>query len=88
MTANDNAAKIIVYSTPWCPDCLRARKVLAASGLDYDEIDVSKDSQAAEVVKSMNNGNRSVPTILFPDGSFLVEPSTSVLNKKLEDYNR
>jgi mycoredoxin len=82
----ENPSKIIVYSTPWCPDCSRARRILIGSGIEFIEINVSKDKEAAEVVKSMNGGNRSVPTIIFPDGSFLVEPSSDVLSEKLQQY--
>ena len=84
----EETSKITVYSTPWCPDCSRARR------LDWQvqesisiEIDVSKDTEAAELVKSMNGGNRSVPTIVFPDGSFLVEPSNKVLiSERLQKF--
>ncbi len=84
----EDSSKIIVYSTPWCPDCSRARRLLAGAGIDFIEIDVSKDTAAAELVKSMNCGNRSVPTIVFPDGSFLVEPSNNTLADKLQQYSQ
>ncbi len=87
MSSKDNTAKITVYSTQWCPDCTRARQVLKDSKVDFDEIDVSKDKEAAEIVKALNNGNRSVPTIVFPDGSFLTEPSGQVLKDKLEQLS-
>lgn len=86
MTPKHTTAKITVYSTRWCPDCIRARRVLTSAGIEYDEIDVSKDAQAAEIVKSMNSGNRSVPTIVFPDGSLLVEPSANELAQKIEEF--
>ena len=74
---------IIVYGTRWCPDCHRACKILGRRKIPYEYIDINRDSQARTYVEQVNNGNRSVPTILFPDGDILVEPSNSALNAKL-----
>jgi mycoredoxin len=52
----------------------------------YEEIDISRDDGAAERVMELNRGYRSVPTILFPDGSHLTEPRTDVLKQKLDAY--
>ena len=76
MTQTD---KIIMYSTSWCPDCHRAKYFFDNYGVEYVEIDVEEQPEAAEIVKKLNGGNRSVPTILFPDGTKLVEPSTQQL---------
>ena len=59
---------ILVYSTTWCADCRRAKRVLDRHGVDYRWIDVDADHDAAERVIRINNGLRVVPTILFPDG--------------------
>jgi mycoredoxin len=75
---------IIVYGTTWCGDTRRARQVFKDLGVDYEWVDIDQDQVAAELVKSMNNGYRSVPTILFPDGSVMVEPSGYQLRQKLE----
>jgi mycoredoxin len=75
---------IIVYGTRWCPDCSRARRVLEKRALPYEYIDINRDALARDFVEQVNKGNRSVPTILFPDGDILVEPSNSTLNKKLD----
>ncbi len=72
-----------MYSTPWCGDCRRAKRVFAALGVEYSEIDIEEDEHAAEEVVRLNRGNRSVPTILFPDGSVLVEPSNATLEAKI-----
>jgi len=77
---------IIVYGTRWCPDCHRARKVLNQREILYEYIDINKDRAARDYVEQVNNGNRSVPTILFPDGDILVEPSNRALNAKLDDF--
>jgi mycoredoxin len=78
------ADHIIVYGTTWCGDTRRARRVLDENSIDYEWVDIDQDSQARKYVEEVNHGYRSVPTIVFPDGSMLVEPSTNELMKKLE----
>ena len=75
---------ITVYGTKWCPDCHRARRVLDGRDIPYTYIDIHRDKQACTYVEQVNHGNRSVPTILFPDGEILVEPSSRDLNAKLD----
>ncbi|MEM5776561.1 MAG: glutaredoxin domain-containing protein [Anaerolineaceae bacterium] len=79
--------QIVVYATAWCPDCSRARRLLDEMKIQYQFVDIDKDPKGKEYVMSVNRGNRSVPTIVFPDGSILVEPSNSVLSQKLVDLN-
>ncbi|MFN3372723.1 MAG: mycoredoxin [Chloroflexus sp.] len=74
---------IVVYGTNWCPDCRRAQRVLDQHGAPYTYINIEHDPDAAEFVVKVNNGNQSVPTIVFPDGSILVEPSNRALQEKL-----
>jgi mycoredoxin len=74
---------ILMYTTSWCGDCRRAKKVFAALGVPYAEIDIDSEPSAAEQVTSLNNGMRTVPTIVFADGTVLAEPSTGVLQAKL-----
>jgi len=71
--------QIVLYGVSWCSDCVRAKKVLAENNIEYLEIDIDKDSKAADFVKEVNGGSRSVPTIIFPDGAVLVEPSNKEL---------
>ncbi len=75
--------KIIVYSTVWCRDCKRAKKFFGEHRIQYENIDIEQNPEAVEIVKKLNNGMRSVPTILFSDGSILVEPSNAQLAEKL-----
>jgi mycoredoxin len=75
-------SQIIAYTVSWCGDCKRAKRFFAEKNIPYVEIDVDNDPQAEEFVKRLNNGSRSVPTIIFPDGTKLVEPSTEQLNAK------
>ncbi len=75
--------EIIMYGTTWCPDCVRAKGVFQKRGVQYKWIDIGKDPQAATEVERINKGFKSVPTIVFPDGTVLVEPSNTELEKKL-----
>ena len=74
--------QIVLYSVKWCSDCVRAKKVLAENNIEYLDVNIDKDSKAAEFVKEVNGGSRSVPTIIFPDGAVLVEPSKKELIAK------
>jgi mycoredoxin len=75
--------QIKVYGTKWCPDCFRAKQVLGRHNIPFTWIDIESDAQALEYVKAVNHGSHSVPTIVFPDGSVLVEPGNAELEKKL-----
>ena len=77
------SASITVYGTSWCPDCRRAQRVLEQNGVLYDYVNIEHDDVAAAYVQEVNRGYQSVPTIVFPDGSILVEPSNSELQRKL-----
>lgn len=74
---------IVVYSTTWCPDCRRTKQFLDQRGTPYTWIDIDKDAAAVQEVLRINGGMRSVPTLVFPDGSVLVEPSNRQLGEKL-----
>ena len=76
---------IQVYGTVWCPDCHRARQVLAKNNVAYVFHDIGEDKEALAYVERANRGMRSVPVIVFPDASLLVEPSNSELEKKLHE---
>ena len=74
---------IIVYGAEWCWDCRRTRKFLDQNNISYQWINIDLDRAAEQIVIRLNHGNRSVPTIVFPDGSLLVEPSNTKLAEKL-----
>jgi mycoredoxin len=80
---SEQNTKIVVYGTQWCGDTIRARRILDNNHIVYQWIDIDQDREAAALVQKMNNGFRSVPTIIFPDGSTLTEPSSDTLMKKL-----
>ena len=77
------ADQIKVYSTVWCPDCKRAKKFLAEHRVPYVNVDIEQDEEAMAFVERVNNGMRIIPTIVFPDGSTLSEPSNAQLAEKL-----
>jgi mycoredoxin len=74
---------IQIYSTRWCGDCRRSKRFLEAHQIPFEEINIEEDPHAAGIVMALNKGARSVPTIIFPDGSVLVEPSNLALASKL-----
>lgn len=79
--------KIIVYGTKWCGDTIRALRVLKEQKIDYIWVDITKNSEGVKLVKNINHGCRSVPTIIFPDQSILVEPSNDQLMEKLRSLD-
>ncbi|MCJ7513380.1 MAG: NrdH-redoxin [Anaerolineales bacterium] len=79
---------IRIYGTEWCTDCHRARAFFEQRRIPYVWIDPDQESEAEQFVLRINQGLRSVPTIVFPDGSILVEPSVADLIAKFEDLGQ
>lgn len=77
------APSITVYGAYWCPDCRRSKQFLGEHQIPYRWIDIEQDPEAEAFVIAANQGKRIIPTILFDDGSFLVEPSNADLASKL-----
>ena len=75
--------QIKIYGTKWCPDCFRAKQVFEWMKVPFTWIDIESDEQALAYVQKVNGGYQSVPTIVFPDGSILVEPGNKELEEKL-----
>ena len=75
--------EIIVYGTTSCPDCRRSKRYLERQNVPYTWVNINEQPDAAQTVMRINGGSRSVPTIVFPDGSVLVEPSDRDLGSKL-----
>ncbi len=74
---------ITIYGAPWCGDCRRALRVLDQHQANCHYVDIETDDTARNYIERINKGYQSVPTILFPDGSILVEPSSASLSEKL-----
>ncbi len=72
----------LLFTTSWCPYCAKLKSGLDAKGFAYEELDVETDPRAdaaSDFVKSVNNGNRVVPTVLFPDGTTATNPPTATV---------
>lgn len=80
----ESGVQITLYGTVWCSGTWFARSLLDEQRIPYQWVDIDQDPQAAAYVEEINKGYRSVPTIIFPDGSILVEPSQSELQHKLK----
>ena len=76
---------LTMYTTPWCGYCRRLKSQLAREGIEITEVDIEREPDAAEYVMSVNGGFQTVPTVLFPDGSTLTNPSVRAVKRRLED---
>ncbi|MFF0264235.1 mycoredoxin [Kribbella sp. NPDC004536] len=72
-----------MYSTPWCGYCHRLKGQLDRAGIEFTEIDIEQVPGAAEIVEKINNGNQTVPTVVFPDGTAMTNPSLAQVAEKL-----
>jgi glutaredoxin-like protein len=79
---------ITIYITNWCPDCRRTVALLDVQHVPYNKVDIDQSPEGRAMVEKLNHGNRSVPTLVFPDGSLLVEPSNAKLLEKLNSLQR
>lgn len=77
-------SQIVMYTTNICADCWRAKAFFEANGVAYLQIGIEGDEEATRFVTELNHGFHSVPTIVFPDGAVLVEPSWDDLRKKFQ----
>ena len=77
---------IKLYSTEWCGDCVRSKKLLEKLGITYEEIDIDFDKEAYKKVSELQNRKPRIPTIVFDDGSYLVEPTDVELLEKINSY--
>ena len=75
--------RVTVYGAYWCPDCRRAKKFLGEQFIPYKWVDIEQDKEGEMYVLQKNEGKRIIPTIVFEDDTFLVEPSNAELAKKL-----
>jgi mycoredoxin len=77
--------KIKFYGATWCGDCHRSMSYLDEKHVEYEYINIEEVPRAAEEVERINKGMQSIPTIIFPNGKILVEPSNEQLEKALEE---
>jgi mycoredoxin len=74
--------QIVMYCTEYCSDCLRAKKFFELNNIPHLRVGLEGNIEATDFVIKVNHGSRSVPTIIFPDGSILVEPNWEELEAK------
>ena len=72
-----------MYTTPWCGYCRRLGGQLQREGITYEVVDIDQDPGAADVVARVNNGSRTVPTLVYVDGSAQTNPSVAQVKEKL-----
>jgi mycoredoxin len=73
----------VMYSTSWCGFCTRLKSQLAELGVTFQEINIEEVPGTAEIVEKVNGGNRTVPTLVFSDGSAMANPSAKQVVEKL-----
>ena len=73
----------IMYTTAWCGFCIRLKRQLERAGIGVTEVDIELNPAAATAVERVNNGDQTVPTLVFADGSALTNPSMRAVAAKL-----
>src|SRR5215469_9767087 len=82
MTVSDREAPV-VYGAPWCPHCKRVKRFLAAHRVPYKQIDIDEKPEAIERLKALQGGGQVIPTVVFADGSYDVNPSDEELARRI-----
>ena len=75
--------RITVYGAPWCPDCRRSKAFFTEQRIPFAWVDIDEDAEGLRFVEELQHGGRTIPTIVFPDGSHLLEPTNAELAAKL-----
>jgi mycoredoxin len=78
---------VTMYTTTWCGFCRRLKAQLARAGVEVSEVDIEQDPAAADFVMSVNGGNQTVPTLLFADGSTMINPSAAQVQARLTELS-
>jgi mycoredoxin len=76
-------SQFTMYSTPWCGYCHRLKSQLDREGIDFDVVDIEQQPEAALIVEAANNGNQTVPTLVYSDGTAQTNPSLAQVKDKL-----
>lgn len=77
------SAQFTMYTTPWCGYCHRLKSQLDREGIPYEVVDIEQEPEAAKIVESANNGNQTVPTLVFADGTAMTNPSLAQVKDKV-----
>lgn len=87
MTASQSTTEashpVTMYTTGWCGFCARLKRGLQSEGIEFAEINIEETDGAADIVMARNNGNQTVPTVVFADGTSLTNPSVTEVKAKL-----
>ena len=75
--------ELVMFTTTWCGYCVRLKRFMDREGIAYREVNIEDDPEAAEFVMTVNNGNRTVPTLRFPSGLALTNPAPSEIVAEL-----
>ena len=78
-----SAGTITMYTTPWCGYCRGLKSGLDREGIDYTEVNIERNPASADYVMSINGGNQTVPTVVFPDGTAATNPSVAQVRLRL-----
>ena len=78
-------ASVTMYSTPWCGYCHRLKGQLEREGVEFEVVDIEQDPAAAETVMQLNDGNQTVPTLVYSDGTAHTNPPAKVVMAKLSE---
>jgi mycoredoxin len=81
------AQPLTMYTTTWCAFCKRLKAALAREGIEMAEVNIEEDATAADFVMSVNGGFQTVPTVVFPDGSALTNPSVAQVKQRLHELS-
>ena len=81
------AERPTIFTTTWCGYCVRLKSQLTRKGIGFDEVDIDNHADGAQLVAEANDGNLTVPTVLFADGSALTNPSAVAVGRKLAELN-
>ncbi len=79
----EREGELVMYTTTWCGYCVRLKRFLDSESLPYREVNIETDPDAAHFVMTVNGGNRTVPTLLFPDGTALANPTPAQVRDRV-----
>jgi mycoredoxin len=76
---------VTMYTTSWCGYCVRLKGQLRRAGIDFSDVNIEHEPGAAEIVERVNDGNQTVPTLVFADCSALTNPSVAQVSRRLAE---
>ncbi len=77
------SGSVTMYTTPWCGYCHRLKGQMDREGISYEVVDIEQQPDAADIDERVNNGNQTVPTLVYADGSAQTNPSLAQVKEKL-----